>query len=200
MSTLTATMMRKYPETITYPPPQGLWTYEDYERLPDNEFRYEIIKGFLYMANAPRPIHQLVVANLIFLIKFAIHTGNLKGQAYSAPIEVLMGEITTPVQPDVLFIRQDNLGIVGETNIDGIPDFIAEVLSSNKRRDRVTKFAAYAEAGVPEYWIIDPDKQTVEVYVLRGHAYAMIDTFGINMVVRSEVMSSLTIKVEELFR
>ncbi|MCA9965627.1 MAG: Uma2 family endonuclease [Anaerolineales bacterium] len=184
---------------VVMPPRQGEWTYDDYQQLPDDSFRYEIIKGHLYMAGAPKPIHQQLILNLAFAIMTLLQAGKEKGRVYVSPIEVIMGDWATPVQPDLLFIREEHLDIVAESKIEGVPDLIIEVLSSNWRHDRVVKYEAYAEAGVAEYWIVDPEGQTVETFVLRGHAYALVKQFGLDDQIHSEVLPSFAAKVSDLF-
>jgi Uma2 family endonuclease len=81
--------------------------------------------------------------------------------AYTAPIGVLMPGCD-PVQPDFLLIRQDRAEIIPDQRIRGVPDLIAEVLSpTNPEQDTVVKRAAYARAGVPEYWIVRPTTRDV---------------------------------------
>jgi Uma2 family endonuclease len=77
--------------------------------------------------------------------------------------------MATPVQPDFLFTAVDRSEIVQEERIEGAPDWVVEVLSpSNWLVDRHTKFDVYARSGVREYWIVDVDARTIEVFVLQG--------------------------------
>ena len=196
----TATLAKQ--NNAQFPPPAGQWGYADYLRFVPDEphFRYEVIKGYVYMFAAPLPIHQKVLFNLIKILGQLIDAGRVQGDVYFAPIDVVMGDIATPVQPDLLFIRADNLGIVGETRIEGVPDLIVEVLSSNWQHDRKTKFAAYRDAGVPEYWIVDPQDKLVDVFVLRGHAYVQIGRFSTNDTILSETLPSFNAQVSQLFQ
>lgn len=184
------------------PPPQGQWTYDDYLRFVPDEpsYRYEIIEGIVYMNAAPLPIHQKIVVNLTFLIRLLMHSGQLEGEVYVSPIDVVLANVATPVQPDLLFIRAANLSIVKESNIEGIPDLIVEVLSSNWQHDRKTKFEAYLKAGVPEYWIVDPQNQLVDVFVKRGQAYVQLGRFSADTVVRSEQLSTFAVPAADFFR
>ncbi len=183
-----------------WPPPQGEWTYEDYVRLPDNGFRYEVIRGELYMSPAPSINHQRTVAALFqHLNQFIMN--HQSGECLFAPIDVNLPDLTSPVQPDVVFISKENAGIIQENTIEGIPDLVVEVLSPGTARyDRKTKFEVYAEAGISEYWLADPDSFTIEVYVLRGQAYALLGKFGREEQTRSEVLPDFTIPVKDVFR
>ena len=160
-----------------WPPLQGQWTYEDYSHLPDNGMRYEVIEGNLYMTPTPRPKHQRIIAHLYGYFWDYLKRRPL-GVVYFSPIDLILHKLATPVQPDLLFISHEKLTIVKEKYIEGIPDLLVEVISPGKRgHDRRTKFDIYAHAGVREYWIIDPDDRSIEIYVLRGQAYALLEKF-----------------------
>lgn len=160
-------------------PPQGEWTYADYQRLPDDGWRYEIIRGELFMAPAPSPKHQAVIRNLALELGRFL-AGRPGGRFYFAPIDLLLPQgLSTPVQPDLVYLAPEHLGLVKAGYIEGAPDLIVEVLSpTNWLVDRRTKFEAYAQAGVAEYWIVDPQKQQVEVYALGATGYELLGQFG----------------------
>ncbi|HLC16495.1 MAG TPA: Uma2 family endonuclease [Thermodesulfovibrionia bacterium] len=171
-----------------WPPPQGDWTYDDYVRLPDNGIRYEVIEGNLYMTPAPRTKHQLAVARLhgCFWDYLKEHH---EGEVYFSPIDLIIPGFATPVQPDLLFISKEHPDIVQENFIEGVPDLLIEVLSpGNPMHNRRTKYDIYARAGVREYWIVDTDASKIEVYVLRGQAYALLKSFSADESACSEVL------------
>ena len=181
-----------------WPPLQGEWTYDDYTQLPDNGMRYEVIKGELYMSPAPSPKHQQIILKLAIAMSQFVHADQL-GEIYQSPIDVKTSDFAGVVQPDLLFIASKQLDIVQETLIEGVPDLIVEVLSpGNPLHDRRIKFELYAQAGVREYWLIDPDARTVEIYVLRGQAYAPLGNFGIGQQTRSEVLEGFVVDVEKI--
>lgn len=195
---MTATTREQSPKTkLNQPPPQGAWTYADYARLPDNGMRYEVIEGELFMSPAPRAIHQEMIINLVIELGLYLRTHKL-GKIYTAPVDVMMGDLATPVQPDILFIRRERLQIVSD-RVEGVPDFIIEVLSpGNSWVDKRKKFELYAQNGVSEYWIADPDECLVEVYVLRGQAYALLGQFVGEDVIQSEVLPDLQIPISHI--
>ncbi|HMM41031.1 MAG TPA: Uma2 family endonuclease [Thermomicrobiales bacterium] len=140
--------------------PDSSWDYSRWELLPDDGKRYEVICGVLYMSTAPSQFHQWVVMQLIDLVGLPAKRQGL-AYPYIAPIGVLMRGCD-PVQPDFLLIRQDRADIIPDQRIRGVPDLIAEVLSpTNPEQDTVVKRAAYARAGVPEYWIVRPATRDV---------------------------------------
>jgi Uma2 family endonuclease len=152
-------MMTAQPQLLLRSP-DASWDYARWEQLPDDGNRYEVICGVLYMSTAPSQFHQWIVMQLIELVGLPAKRQGL-AYPYMAPIGVLMPGCD-PVQPDFLLIRQDRAEIIPDQRIRGVPDLIAEVLSpTNPEQDTVVKRAAYARAGVPEYWIVRPTTRDV---------------------------------------
>jgi Uma2 family endonuclease len=181
-----------------WPPPEGHWTYEDYKRLPNDNWRYEVIEGELCMSPAPRTKHQLASIRLAAaLLNFAQGVG----QVLTAPIDVRPDELASPVQPDILFIRRERLDIIKEEWIEGAPDLIVEILlPSNWLDDRRAKYQVYEKSGVREYWIVEPDRRQIEVFTLRmpGGDYELIGRFGPGEQVQSRVIAGFEIGVDEV--
>ncbi|MHB8647877.1 MAG: Uma2 family endonuclease [Thermomicrobiales bacterium] len=147
-------------------------TYDEYCLLPDDGKRYQVIEGELFVSPAPRTTHQDIIVHLMVLLQTHVKAHNL-GKVYVAPTDVLLGP-TTVVQPDILFIRRENMGIITELNIQGPPDLCIEVLSPGTESvDRERKMAAYARYGVQEYWIINPMRQLVSIYGRDGDMFAL---------------------------
>ncbi len=179
-------------------PSQGQWTYSDYKRLPRDGWRYEIIEGELYMAPARRPRHQEATINLATAMSQFARSKRL-GKVYTAPIDVLLPGLASPVQPDVLFIANERLDMVKEEFIEGPPDLVIEVLSpSNWLDDRRIKFHLYARAGVREYWIVDLERRMIEVFALRGQSFALLNRYESGETARSEVLPDFEIAVEAM--
>ena len=94
------------------------------------------------------------------------------GVTLVAPADVVLSDATI-VQPDLLYVAKKHRNIV-EDRVDGPPDIVIEVLSEgSERRDRIEKFATYAEYGVPEYWIVDQSAQWIEFLILKDGAYVV---------------------------
>jgi Uma2 family endonuclease len=181
------------------PPPQGQWTYADFLNLPSDGWRYEIIRGELYMSPPPKERHQYSSTRLVVAFDNFVKPRKL-GRVYAAPIGVTIGELATPVQPDIIFVARERLKkVVTEDGINGAPDLIVEILSpSNWADDRRTKFRLYEQAGVREYWIVDPRACTVEVFVLRGKTYDLLGKWGVGEAARSEILSGFQVAVGDL--
>ncbi len=189
----------KYAAQTVQLPTQGVWTYDDYARLPDDGKRYEVIRGELYMSAAPRPLHQRVITRLSFFLEGFLENSAL-GTAFVAPIDVILPQkLGDPVQPDIVVVRRESLHIIDELNIRGAPDLLVEVLSpSNPAHDRSLKYDLYAEAGVLEYWIVDPRQRTVEIHLLRDGAYELAGQWGVGEVARSELLDGFAVSVDEI--
>jgi Uma2 family endonuclease len=178
---------------------QRRWTYEDYLKLPDDGRRYEIIQGILYVDYAPDYDHQFTVAEIHRQLANHVVEHQL-GRVLPAPFEVHLSEDTRPVQPDVIFIRTSRLPAAGAKFFRGAPDLVVEVISPGSiRRDRNIKFAAYEQAGVAEYWLVDPKYHFVEVYTLSGNEYALLGQFDGDDLLQSKILPKLTITAHTLF-
>lgn len=180
-------------------PEQGEWTYEDYAQLPDGHRRYEVIRGRLHVTPAPSTTHQLVSFELAFALYGHVKANKL-GRVLEAPVDLILPDRATPVQPDVHFIARERLDILQEKFIEGAPDLIIEVLSpGNAHHDRQTKYDLYAEAGVREYWIVDPDDCLVDVYTLHDDGiYVPFGHFERGGAIRSSLLPDLQIPLEDV--
>ncbi len=180
-------------------PTKRVWTYQDYLDLPNNGCRYEIIKGELYMSNAPSSAHQFAVTKLIIQMGSFVLQNDL-GMVLTAPFEVHLAEDTRPVQPDVLFIKAERWPTTEVKFFEGAPDLVVEVISpSSVRTDRDIKFAVYEQAGIAEYWLIDPKAQLVEIYTLSAGKYALLGQFVNDEVIQSNVLAGLNMVARSLF-
>lgn len=174
-------------------PEQGAWQYEDYRRLPDDGRRYEIIARVLYVANAPGYDHQFVVYKLARMLGEYVEERQL-GVVIGAPFEVHLHESSRPLQPDILFLTNDQKLNPGAQNFAGAPTLIVEVISpSSIRLDRQTKFDAYERAGVLEYWLVNPKVRSVEVYTLSNGEYALLGQYSGEELIESKVLPELAI-------
>jgi Uma2 family endonuclease len=174
-------------------PTQGHWRYEDYLRLPDDGRRYEIIAGVLYVANAPSFDHQYTVFKLARYLGDFVELHGL-GVVIGAPFEVHLNERSRPIQPDLLFLDNAQKPTPGTQRFEGAPRLIVKVISPGSiRLDRQTKFDAYEQAGVAEYWLVDPKARSVEVYTLSTGEYALLGQYTGDEMIASKVLTGLVI-------
>ncbi len=180
------------------PGPKIKLTYEDYAKTPDDE-RYELIDGELLMVPSPNVPHQGVVIDLGTLFNIFVR-GNDLGRVYVAPIDVVLSD-TNVVQPDLVFVSRERLGIITHANIRGAPDLVVEVRSpSTAQRDLTIKRRLYAEHGVKEYWMVDPEARTVMVLLLRNGAFEEVGIYRKGQVLSSPTLSGFTLNLDEIFR
>jgi Uma2 family endonuclease len=182
-----------------WPPEQGKWTYKDWLQLPDDGYLYEVIDGVLYMSPPPLIRHQRGIIRFadLFLAFLKLHP---MGEVLIAPVGVRFPNQPVPLQPDIVFVKAERLGIIGENYIEGVPDLIVEILSpSNWLYDRREKMQVYQEAGVPEYWIVDPRAQTIEIYVLEQGVYQMVGQYGMGTAATSLVLPGFQVPVDVIF-
>jgi len=168
----------------------------------------ELIKGRIWrMSPAPRTVHQKISWN--FTGVFFQFMKNHKCQAFAAPFDVRIldkkkskkenKDVFTVVQPDLCVIcdeeKIDELGCVGA------PDLIIEILSpGNSKKEMRVKYELYEEAGVMEYWVVDPERQTVQVFALDANEkYQTMKIFISEDVMTSHIFKDLKIDLTEVF-
>ena len=145
----------------------GPYTIDDYLSTPEDEL-VELIDGYLIHVGTPSIYHQDIVGEVYYYIKDYLKKKKGPCKVLVAPASVrLENDDRTVLLPD-LFILCDPKKSDG-TMINGAPDFVAEVLSpSSHKRDCIVKLNKYWKAGVREYWIINPEKKIVTVYLFQG--------------------------------
>ncbi len=158
---------------------QGKYTYKDYLKLPEEPgYRYEILEGFLVKEPSPSIQHQRVSRELEFELKKYFDEFDPDGEIFDAPLDVTLSD-SNVVQPDILFISGARREIMREKRIDGPCDLVIEIMSpSNYRKDRLKKMEIYRKVGIPHYWLLDPEENILESYMLKGENYLLIFTGG----------------------
>ncbi|NIV03682.1 MAG: Uma2 family endonuclease [Calditrichae bacterium] len=138
------------------------WTYDDYIRI-DNQNRYEVIEGELVMAPSPLTQHQRVSGKLESLLGNFVEKKKL-GEVFDAPFDVIISPHNV-FPPDILFLSNENLGILTGKNVQGAPDLIVEILSPGTAvYDMGVNKEVYERAGVKELWVFDPESETGLAY------------------------------------
>jgi Uma2 family endonuclease len=180
-------------------PRQGEWTYEHWLNFPKDGWKYEIIDGVLYMSPPPSIAHQDSSGELFV----AMHTyakENDLGKVLIAPCGIQLPNQPVPLEPDIFFVKKERLEIIGTQYVEGAPDLIVEILSpSNASYDRETKFKVYQDAGVPEYWLVDYEAKTVEVFTLVEGVYTLAGKYTGDDVFSSTQLAGFKVTVDSLF-
>lgn len=156
---------------------QGEYTLEDYYALT-GERRAELIDGVIYFLSSPSVLHQILVLELGTVLKEYIRKKGGDCVVGLAPLDVHLCENDEKniLEPDISVIC-DREKIIPK-RIEGAPDLVIEILSqSTRKRDMGVKYLKYLEAGVREYWIVDPDSRRVVVYLMETEALPQIYTF-----------------------
>lgn len=174
-------------------------TYADYCRMPSGE-RYELVEGDLRkMTPAPSVFHQKVSGRIEKALRHWVENRDL-GEVYDAPIDVVLSEHNV-VQPDILYVSLERLGIIKEACIRGAPDLVIEILSpSTAELDQVTKRRIYGRYGVREFWIVDPDGHSIEVAAHNGRELATVQVYPLGTTLESPLLDGFRLKIDEVFR
>lgn len=178
-------------------PAQGQWTETDYFNLPDTSRLVELSEGEIFVMPPPSFTHQRVLDKIYTVLKQHVQTHDLGVTAF-APLAVRLwpGKIR---EPDVLFFTHAHQDRIGETVCEP-PDLVMEIVSPGSRRaDRHDKFHEYAQAGISEYWIVEPETKTIEVFALEDGVYVLVTKVAPGENAHSRLLPGLTVGVSEIF-
>jgi Uma2 family endonuclease len=171
---------------------------DDIWDTPDDGKRYEVIDGELYVTPPPTWTHQYGSGTLYGYLWRHIFPRRL-GKIVTAPVGVVLDD-ENGLQPDLVYVSRERLGIISERGVEGAPDLVVEVLSpSTQSRDRGIKMRRYAAAGVPHYWILVPRARALEAYRLGENGYELLGTYGPGTVFRPELFADLEIPIDDLW-
>ena len=175
-------------------------TYDDYCNTPDDQ-RWELIDGELIMAPSPTARHQAISIRLSSLLHVFVTERGL-GEAFAAPLDVVLSNVNV-VQPDLLFISNARQHILTDANVNvqGAPDLVVEILSpSTASRDWRAKMDIYAEHGVQEYWVVDPEAQRVWVMARTEDTLTEVANYGPADTLTSPTLPGFTANLSEVFQ
>jgi Uma2 family endonuclease len=198
MSVLEQTLKRPKPTyaILNLFPSQGDWTEEEYLTLDTNHL-VELTDGCLEVKEMPTDFHQLVLGRL-FAAMLLFVTASKLGYVRFSPLRVRLwpGKFR---EPDLIF-----MAVAHKNRLDeqywGVPDLVAEVISeSDPDLDRVVKMGEYAQAGIPEYWLVDPAGETIEIFLLRGSEYQLSQALREGDRLTSTQLPGFEMSVTELF-
>jgi len=179
-------------------PYQGYWDEGDYLALHTNQL-VELIDGNLEVLPMPTPGHQLIVAFLYELLKGFVSARKL-GTVFFAPLRVRMRPNTIR-EPDVVFVSREHSGKIGNEYCDAA-DLVIEVVgpdAGSHERDYDKKRDDYAQAGIAEYWIVDPQAERVTVLTLEGGKYRVHAEFSPMQRATSVLLDGFSAEVSAVF-
>lgn len=189
---------------MALPAEKERYTFADVLMWPDDE-RAELINGEVFlMAPAPSRAHQGISMELSR--QFANYLEGKKCKAYHAPFDVRLFEregdnpedVDTVVEPDITIVCDPSK--LDDRGCKGAPDMVVEILSpSTQRHDRLVKLGLYQRAGVREYWIVDPDSSTVQVFLQRDGSLQLHEVYDRQGVAKVNVLDGCFIELSKVF-
>lgn len=176
-------------------------TVEQYLRGPETMRPMELVYGVVREPPAPRYGHQSLVTRMTVLLDQHVRSLGL-GRVCVSPVDVVLDrDRALVVQPDVIFVSTERLGLgIIRERVWGAPDLVVEVLSRRTgQRDRTEKLAWYRKYGVQECWLVDPVRRTIEIVDCRRTARTRSPIYRGNDLIRSRVLPALARRAEEVF-
>lgn len=174
-------------------------TIDQLEALPDDDNRYELIDGELMVSNVPGIPHQLCLGRLVFRLMSYLEEHPI-GEAIYGPGLVL--DDYNSIIPDLVFVSAERQHIITDRWLIDAPDLIVEIVSpgeKNSERDRQVKRQLYSRRGVREYWVVDPQLRTIEVYRLQENVLVLEATLRGSDVLTSALLPGFSCAVSEMF-
>lgn len=172
-------------------------TYHDYVLLPEDR-RVELIDGSFLLTPAPNTKHQRISREIEVRIHQWVAEKRL-GEVFDAPTAVVLSEFDV-VQPDILFVAKEHKAMIKDACIEGSPDLVVEILSpGSEKRDMETKKHLYSKFGVREYWIVDPEQETITLLVFEKNQLVVKQVYPKGSHLESPVLSGFRLDTGELF-
>lgn len=184
-------------EIARFFPPQGAWTEDDYLTL-EAEWPIELADGRLEVLPMPTWLHQLLVKFLCAQLEAYVRPRGIGTVAFGPlPVRLRRDRFR---EPDVIFLSAQRASVI-DRYPDGA-DLVMEVVSDDREsrhRDLVVKRREYAQAGIREYWVVDPAEQQILVLALEGSVYREAGVYRAGQVVPSVLLAGFTVGVDEVF-
>lgn len=170
-------------------------TYETYANMPDDGQRYEVADGRLELLSTPVVAHQWILGELLYKLSAC-------DQDYyilPAPLDVVLSDIEVR-QPDLLMVGRSRKDVLRERGVFGAPDLVIEITyEQTRKRDKVDKLHSYGKHGIPEYWILDLAKATLEQYMLSDKQYERLNVYEGEQIVQTKRIPCIRFTMNELF-
>ena len=174
---------------------------DEFLALGETEGRWELDDGVLYIMPSGTPDHQFLMGQLIWNIQNYLNEFEMPpAQFYHEMTTILSRELQRAPEPDLVIILNESWDIVGTVRVEGSPDIIVEILSTDRGRDLGYKRRIYAEAGVREYWLMDPRNDTVTQLELQDGEYVQRAVLEVGDTLSTPLLPGLSIPLASIFR
>jgi Uma2 family endonuclease len=178
--------------------PSTKLTYAELELLPDDDLRHEIIDGEHYVTASPVTRHQRISRRLLVALQTYVDQHPV-GEVFHAPFDIVMS-LHDVVVPDLIYVSQARAHLLTAKNLQGAPDLVIEILSPSTRpRDDRLKRDLYERVGVGEYWLVDPELNTLTVYRREGSGFLAPETFAADAAVSTPLLPGFEMALDGVF-
>ncbi|KWT86740.1 Uma2 family endonuclease [Candidatus Magnetominusculus xianensis] len=158
----------------------------------------QIINGEEVVGPSPFGKHQKISQRILWIVLSHVKNNDL-GDVFYSPLEVIFEEGINRFQPDILFIRKDNM-VIFQDYVRGVPDMVCEIVSQGTYRlDTATKKEIYEKYGVPEYWVAIPELKIIEVLAIEEGKYKTYSYAEGEGTVSSKVIEGLQVNLKDIF-
>lgn len=192
-----AALRRRLLEVLRAPAQPDRITYEEFLAWADEDTLAEWVDGEIVMTSPASNMHQDISGFLGSLLRVFVESSHY-GVVRSAPFQMKLER--SGREPDLLYVASEHLDRLRQTHLDGPADLVVEIISPESvGRDRGEKFTEYEAAGVPEYWLLDPQRRWAEFYHLQDERYHLVFA-GAEGQYRSAVLPGFWLRVEWLWQ
>ena len=173
-------------------------TLAEYRNLPETDGGvWELINGELYQMPSATADHQFLMDFLVRMINNLVTTLQPAAGLAFSNTGLALSDLYVPT-PDIIYLRSENLRLINNGYVEGVPDLVVEILSSDRNRDLVMKREVYARFGIPEYWTLDPVNDVLTVLELSGNEYVE-RILGRGDILITETIPGFALPLDQLF-
>ena len=177
-------------------------TYDDFVQFPDDGLRHELIDGEHYVTPSPNTRHQAISLQLTLLIGNWLDRNPI-GRLFYAPFDVVFSKFDV-VEPDLLYLSNERASdALTPLHVHGVPELVIEIGSpGTRKRDETIKRRLYERTGVEEYWVVDPEIDTIRVYRREADGFARVVELSAEAgdVLTTPLLPGLDVPLSRVFR
>ena len=174
---------------------------DEFLSMGKTDGKWELDDGVLYIMSSGTRDHQFLIGEFIWNFKNYLNGfEEPPAQFYHEMTTILSRELQRVPEPDLVIVLEGRPGVLEGRWVEGAPDIAIEILSTARNRDLVRKRQIYAEAGIPEYWPVDPRNDTVTQLELRDGIYVERAVLGVEDTLTTPLLPGLAIPLASIFR